>query len=68
MKTSKFSDSQIMGILKQGESAHAEAAGSLAALSYRWRSWGFGLMLLHLRNVQGKCWNHKRAYGVYCEL
>jgi putative transposase len=43
-------------------------ADSLIALSLRSRTWGFGLMFLHLRNVQRKCWNHKRVYRVYCEL
>ena len=41
---------------------------SLIALSLCHRTWGFGLMFLHLRNVQGKRWNHKRVYRIYCEL
>lgn len=32
------------------------------------RSWGFGLCFLHLRNVRGFGWNHKRVYRIYCEL
>jgi putative transposase len=29
---------------------------------------GFGLCFLHLRNVKGRPWNHKREYRIYCEL
>lgn len=29
---------------------------------------GFGLCLLHLRNVKGHVWNHKRVHRIYCEL
>lgn len=31
-------------------------------------TWGFGLMFLHLRNVQGYKYNHKRVYRIYCKL
>jgi putative transposase len=31
-------------------------------------TWGFGLMYLHLRNVLGKTWNHKRIYRIYRQL
>jgi putative transposase len=30
--------------------------------------WGFGLCFLHMRNVQGLPWNHKRVYRIYREL
>ena len=43
-------------------------AKALVVLSQQHRTWGFGLMYLHLRNVQGKAWNHKRVYRVYCQL
>ncbi|WP_438618900.1 DDE-type integrase/transposase/recombinase [Oryzifoliimicrobium ureilyticus] len=32
------------------------------------KSWGFGLCFLHMRNVQGYRWNHKRVYCLYREL
>lgn len=31
-------------------------------------TWGFGLCFLHMRNVQGHTWNHKRVHRIYCEL
>ena len=30
--------------------------------------WGFGLCFMHLRNVMGFEWNHKRVYRIYREL
>lgn len=47
---------------------NAKVALELTGLSQKHPSWGFGLMYLHLRNVQTKHWNHKRVYGVYCDL
>jgi putative transposase len=32
------------------------------------KTWGFGLCFLHLRNVKGHRWNHKRVYRIYCAL
>jgi putative transposase len=32
------------------------------------RRWGFGLCFLHLRNVKGMRYNHKRVYRIYREL
>ena len=32
------------------------------------KRWGFGLCYLHLRNVKGFGWNHKRVYRIYREL
>jgi len=40
----------------------------LIALTTAKRTWGFGLCFLHLRNVKGFKWNHKRVYRIYREL
>jgi len=32
------------------------------------KTWGFGLCFLHLRNVKGYGWNHKRVYRIYREF
>lgn len=49
-------------------SVNVEIANQLTALAAQHKTWGFGLMFLHLRNVQGKPWNHKRVYRIYREL
>lgn len=40
----------------------------LIALTKAKKTWGFGLCYLHLRNVRGFGWNHKRVYRIYREL
>ena len=45
-----------------------EIADLLVGLTDARKNWGFGLCFLHLRNVKGHPWNHKRVYRIYCEL
>src|SRR5690606_31089952 len=47
---------------------NTEIADWLVRLTTSYRSWGFGLCYLHLRNVKGYGWNHKRVYRIYREL
>lgn len=45
-----------------------QIADLLLGLSKTKKAWGFGLCFLHLRNVKGYGWNHKRVYRIYREL
>ena len=45
-----------------------EIADLLTGLTDVRQTWGFGLCFLHLRNVKGYQWNHKRVYRIYCQL
>lgn len=47
---------------------NARIADWLVRLTTAHRDWGFGLCFLHLRNVKGFGWNHKRVYRIYREL
>lgn len=47
---------------------NAEIADWLIRLTYNQRNWGFGLCFLHIRNVKGFGWNHKRVHWIYREL
>ena len=40
----------------------------LVRLTHNQKNWGFGLCFLHLRNVKGFGWNHKRVYRIYRAL
>ncbi|MBB4207111.1 putative transposase [Rhodobaca bogoriensis DSM 18756] len=43
-------------------------ADLLTGLTDARKTLGFGLCFLHLRNVKGRPWNHKRVHRIYCEL
>lgn len=45
-----------------------QIADWLIRLTHNQRNWGFGVCFLHLRNVKGFVWNHKRVYRIYREL
>ena len=47
---------------------NAEIADWLLRLTNEHKRWGFALCFLHLRNVKGFGWNHKRMYRIYMEL
>ncbi len=47
---------------------NVQIADWLVRLTTTYRDWGFGLCFLHLRNVKGFGWNHKRVYRIYREL
>jgi putative transposase len=47
---------------------NAVIADWLLRLTTAYRDWGFGICFLHLRNVKGFGWNHKRVYRIYREL
>lgn len=47
---------------------NALIADWLIRLTQAYKDWGFGLCFLHLRNVKGFGWNHKRACRIYREL
>ncbi len=49
-------------------SENAAIADWLLRLTHNNRNWGFGLCFMHLRNVKGFGWNHKRVYRIYREL
>lgn len=47
---------------------NAEIADWLVRLTSTYRTWGFGLCYLYLRNVKGFGWNHKRVRRIYRDL
>jgi hypothetical protein len=52
----------------QGERRGRAHRGLAGSPDHDYRDWGFGLCFLHLRNVKGYGWNHKRVYRIYREL
>ena len=54
--------------LAKNREDNAVIADWLVRLTSAYRDWGFGLCFLHLRNVKGFKWNHKRVYRIYRDL
>ena len=52
----------------QASAENARIANWLVRLTTAYKDWGFGLCFLHLRNVKGFGWNHKRVYRICREL
>ena len=50
------------------DAENEKIANWLLRLTDNQRNWGFGLCYLHLRNVRGFKWNHKRVYRIYKAL
>lgn len=53
---------------RKNDPENDQIARQLMILAQQHTTWGFQLMFLHLRNVQGHGWNHKRVYRIYCQL
>ena len=51
-----------------GSAGRPHARANQAEYSIQRMSRTFGLCFLHLRNVKGFGWNHKRVYRIYREL
>ena len=47
---------------------NARIAEMLIELTSNHKRWGFQMCFLHLRNVRGYRWNHKRVYRIYRDL
>jgi hypothetical protein len=45
-----------------------QIADLLVGLTDARKTWGFELCFLHLRNIKGLSWSHKRVYRIYCAL
>lgn len=54
--------------LAKNREDNAVIADWLVRLTSAYRDWGFGLCFLHIRNVKGFKWNHKRVYRIYRDL
>jgi len=52
----------LLPLSAQAYSENAQIADWLIRRTHNQRNWGFGLCFLHLRNVKGFAWHHKRVY------
>lgn len=62
------SERDLFPLPGQGQRGERADRGLAGPVDDHLSDWDFGLCFLHLRNVKGFGWNHKRVYRIYRQL